>query len=148
MRPASSASSLEPKKKPASAVTTIRKGNSAISVDSAMWLAMAQPSSARKCRKASMAIRNDSSNGRKGSLQTVAAFQIIHRDGVCKGVVFTSPRLRGEVDFRAYARKSGEGVCPQAFVARMRPLIRLAFARHLLPARGENDQAAWTSLRN
>ena len=42
-----SASSLEPKK-PASAVSTIRNGNSAISVDSAIWLAMAQPSSARK----------------------------------------------------------------------------------------------------
>jgi hypothetical protein len=37
---------LEPKK-PARAVNTIRNGNSAISVDSAMWLAMAQPSSAR-----------------------------------------------------------------------------------------------------
>ncbi len=48
MRAASSASSFEPKKKPASAVTTIKNGNSAISVDSAIWLAMAQPSSARK----------------------------------------------------------------------------------------------------
>ncbi len=56
---ASSARSREPKKKPASAVTTIRNGNSAISVDSAMWLAMAQPSSAMKCRAASIAIRND-----------------------------------------------------------------------------------------
>ena len=41
-----SASSFEPKK-PASDVSTIRNGNSAISVDSAMWLAIAQPSSAR-----------------------------------------------------------------------------------------------------
>ena len=41
-----SASSLEPKK-PASEVSTIRNGNSAIKVDSAMWLAIAQPSSAR-----------------------------------------------------------------------------------------------------
>ena len=49
---ASSASSLEPKKKPASAVTTIKNGNSAISVDSAMWLAIAQPSSAANWRKA------------------------------------------------------------------------------------------------
>ena len=48
MRAASSARSFEPKKKAASAVTTIMNGNSAISVDSAIWLAMAQPSSARK----------------------------------------------------------------------------------------------------
>jgi hypothetical protein len=34
--------------KPASDVTTMRKGKSAISADSAMWLAIAQPSSARK----------------------------------------------------------------------------------------------------
>jgi hypothetical protein len=38
---------LEPKK-PASEASTIRNGNSAINVDSAMWLAIAQPSSARK----------------------------------------------------------------------------------------------------
>jgi hypothetical protein len=38
---------LEPKK-PASDVSTIRNGNIAIRVDSAMWLAIAQPSSARK----------------------------------------------------------------------------------------------------
>ena len=41
-----SASSFDPKK-PASEVSTIRNGNSAIKVDSAMWLAIAQPSSAR-----------------------------------------------------------------------------------------------------
>ena len=41
-----SARSLEPKK-PASEVITIKNGNSAISVDSAIWLAIAQPSSAR-----------------------------------------------------------------------------------------------------
>ena len=33
--------------KPASDVSTIRNGNSAINADSAMWLAIAQPSSAR-----------------------------------------------------------------------------------------------------
>jgi len=65
MRAASSASSLEPKKKPASAVTTIRNGNIAISVESAMWLAIAQPSSARKCQKASTTIRNDNVRIRK-----------------------------------------------------------------------------------
>ena len=32
---------------PASEVTAIRNGNSAINADSAMWLAIAQPSSAR-----------------------------------------------------------------------------------------------------
>ena len=42
------ASSLVPKKEPASAVTRIRNGNSDISADSAMWLAIAQPSSALK----------------------------------------------------------------------------------------------------
>ena len=42
-----SANSCEPKK-PASEVSTIRNGNNAISVDSAIWLAIAQPSSARK----------------------------------------------------------------------------------------------------
>ena len=41
-----SASSRDPKN-PASDVSTIRNGNSAIKVDSAMWLAIAQPSSAR-----------------------------------------------------------------------------------------------------
>jgi hypothetical protein len=65
MRAASSASSFEPKKNPASAVTTIRNGNSAISVDSAIWLAIAQPSSARKCRNASATIRKDSLRRRK-----------------------------------------------------------------------------------
>ena len=39
---------FDPKKNPASAVTTIRNGNSAISPDSAIWLAIAQPSSATK----------------------------------------------------------------------------------------------------
>jgi hypothetical protein len=43
----SSASCVEPNRKPASAVTRMRKGNSAISADKAMWLAIAQPSSAR-----------------------------------------------------------------------------------------------------
>ena len=56
---ASSASSFEPKKNPASAVTTIRNGNRAISADNAIWLAIAQPSSAMKRRKASAASRND-----------------------------------------------------------------------------------------
>src|SRR5664279_1758836 len=69
MRPASSASSLEPRKKPASAVTTIKNGNSAIKVDSAIWLAIAQPSSARKCRKAAVTIRNDNLKVRNGLLR-------------------------------------------------------------------------------
>jgi hypothetical protein len=43
----SSARSLEPKK-PASDVSTMKNGNIAIRAESAMWLAMAQPSSARK----------------------------------------------------------------------------------------------------
>src|SRR5262249_30979744 len=58
-RAASSASSLEPKKNPASAVTTIRNGKSAISVDRAIWLAIAQPSSAMKRWNASTESRND-----------------------------------------------------------------------------------------
>ena len=45
--PTSSASCVEPNRKPASAVTRIRNGNSDISADSAIWLAIAQPSSAR-----------------------------------------------------------------------------------------------------
>src|SRR5579885_2559766 len=57
-RAASSANSLEPKKTPASAVTTMRKGNIAINVERAIWLAMAQPSSAIKPRNASIAIQN------------------------------------------------------------------------------------------
>jgi hypothetical protein len=65
MRAASSASSFEPKKKPASAVTTIRNGNIAINVDSAIWLAIAQPSSARNCRRASLTIRSNSLKMRK-----------------------------------------------------------------------------------
>ena len=44
----SSASCVEPNRKPPSAVTRIRNGNSDISADSAMWLAIAQPSSALK----------------------------------------------------------------------------------------------------
>jgi hypothetical protein len=39
---------LEPSNDAASDVTTIRNGNSAIRAESAMWLAIAQPSSARK----------------------------------------------------------------------------------------------------
>ena len=42
-----SLSSAEPKK-PASAVTKIRKGNSEVRVDMARWLAMAQPSSSAR----------------------------------------------------------------------------------------------------
>src|SRR5215467_1488695 len=45
-------SSLVPKK-PAKAATTIRNGNNDISVESAMWLAIAHPSSTRKRMKAS-----------------------------------------------------------------------------------------------
>ncbi len=44
----SSASSLEPRNEAASAVTTMMNGNSAIKMDSAIWLAVAQPSLARK----------------------------------------------------------------------------------------------------
>ena len=44
----SSASSLEPRNEAASAVTRMMNGNSAIRVDSAMWLAVAQPSLPRK----------------------------------------------------------------------------------------------------
>ena len=45
-RATSSASSLEPKNEAASDVTRIRNGNSASKVDSAIWLAIAQPSAA------------------------------------------------------------------------------------------------------
>ena len=45
----SSARSLEPKT-PASEVSTMKNGNIAISAERAMWLAIAQPSSARKCQ--------------------------------------------------------------------------------------------------
>src|SRR5215831_16136627 len=44
-------------RKPASAVTRIRNGNMDIRTDSAMWLAIAQPSSALKRLKASQATR-------------------------------------------------------------------------------------------
>ncbi len=46
-RATSSARSFEPMK-PAIAVTTMMNGNIAINTDSAMWLAIAQPSSALK----------------------------------------------------------------------------------------------------
>jgi hypothetical protein len=49
---ASSASSFEPRK-PASAVTKIKKGNSEVRIVNAIWLARAQPSSPLKWRKAS-----------------------------------------------------------------------------------------------
>ena len=43
---------------PASAVSTRKNGNIAIRVDKAMWLAIAQPSSALNCQKASIATRH------------------------------------------------------------------------------------------
>ncbi len=50
--------------------------------------------------------------------------------------LFTSPRVRGEVDFLAEARKSGEGACPFA-VASARAPYPIP-----LPAGGEREQAA------
>jgi hypothetical protein len=50
---------LPPAKTPASAVTTMRKGNTAIKTDSAIWLAIAQPSSRLNPAKASTTIRKD-----------------------------------------------------------------------------------------
>ena len=104
MRAASSASSLEPKKKPASAVTTIRNGNSAIKVDSAMWLAIAQPSSARKCRKASATIRSDSLTVRKrwAPARYRSLFEIGYRWALCKGWFFTSPRTERRTSGRLH----------------------------------------------
>src|SRR3954469_13397181 len=66
----SSASSLEPRNEAASEVTTIRNGNNAISADSAIWLAIAHPSSARNRLIASMKTRNNRRRlftGRSGS---------------------------------------------------------------------------------
>src|SRR5665213_1806811 len=91
---ASSASSFEPKKKPASAVTTIRNGNNAIRVDSAIWLAIAHPSSARNCLIDSSTIRNDSLRVRKAlsptryrSLSEIGYWRVL-----CKG---QPPACRG-----------------------------------------------------
>ena len=47
-RATSSASSVEPKNDAASDVTRIRNGNSASRIDSAIWLAIAQPSAELK----------------------------------------------------------------------------------------------------
>src|SRR5262245_50835495 len=66
MRAASSASSFDPKKNPASTVTTIKNGNRAMRVDNAMWLAIAQPSSSLNCRNASAASRIDRLRTRNG----------------------------------------------------------------------------------
>ena len=74
----------EPKKNPASAVTTIRNGNRAISVDNAMWLAIAQPSSSMKCRNASAASRTDHLRARNGYSLQAAAIQIVYCCTLCK----------------------------------------------------------------
>jgi len=91
MRAASSASCLEAEKKPASAVTTIKNGNIAISEDSAIWLAIAQPSSARKCRNASVAIRNDDVRMRKalapaGLVRSLTGSDLVGGMGHCAAV--------------------------------------------------------------
>src|ERR1700722_4258094 len=61
-----SASSSVPNRKPVSAVTKIRNGNSDISVDSAMWLAIAQPAARPSAIKASLAMRYHGATTRKG----------------------------------------------------------------------------------
>jgi oligopeptide/dipeptide ABC transporter ATP-binding protein len=54
---------------------------------------------------------------------------------------FTSPRLRGEVDFER-SDKSGEGALPQASSKRIGPLTRIASQSDLSPQAGRGKAAA------
>jgi hypothetical protein len=63
-------------------------------LDKAIWLAMAQPSSARKLRKALTVIRTDSVTKRNGRSRRPGAFQIIHRRALCKGTAVTLRQQR------------------------------------------------------
>ena len=56
----------------------------------------------------------------------------------------TSPRLRGEVDFRAQRRKSGEGALPQAQNTRRGPLTRIASQSDLSPQAGRGKRPRFT----
>jgi hypothetical protein len=55
-------------------------------------------------------------------------------------------RLRGEVDFRAQRRKSGEGAFPQASSKRIGPLTRIASRSDLSPQAGRGKNCAALAL--
>src|SRR5215470_9256752 len=97
MRAASSARPLEPKM-PAIAVNTRKNGNIDISADSAIWLAIAQPSSATNSQKASTANRRLRRRRRKGVAILTRAVYMTDRVRIATPLRLLSLSLRFAVE--------------------------------------------------
>src|SRR5579863_10547703 len=94
IRRATSSARLREPMKPAMAVTRIRNGNIAIRSDSAIWLAIAQPSSALKRKNASMGMRRKVWIERNGSgLRRMSEGDVMEVTGAAKLQRFRRPGL-------------------------------------------------------